>query len=113
MKRIITLVIMAAILLGSIIGASALTAQRQAAPAAEGEVSVVPTEAGDGAGPEYAAARSYTINRSNVRVYGRQEPNANTVFAYWEGAGVGVRFIGTKLTLVISCSVRNSSELPR
>ena len=112
MKRIITLVIMAAILLGSIIGASALTARQQAAPAAEGEIGVVPTEAGDGAGPEYAAARSYTINRSNVRVYGRQEPDANTVFAYWEGAGVGVRFIGTKLTLVISCSIRNSSELP-
>ena len=112
MKRIITLVIMAAILLGSIIGASALTAQRQAAPAAEGEVSVVPTEAGDGAGPEYAAARSYTINRSNVRVYGRQEPDANTVFAYWEGAGIGVRFTGTKLALVISCSIRNSNELP-
>ncbi len=112
MKRIITLVIMAAILLGSIIGASALTARQQAAPAAEGEVSVVPTEAGDGAGPEYAAARSYTINRSNVRVYGRQEPDANTVFAYWEGAGIGVRFTGTKLALVISCSIRNSNELP-
>ncbi len=112
MKRIITLVIMAAILLGSIIGASALTAQQQAAPAAEGEVNVAPTEAGDGAGPEYAAARSYTINRSNVRVYGRQEPNANTVFAYWEGAGIGVRFIGTKLTLTMTCSVSNSSQLP-
>ena len=112
MKRIITLVLMAAILLGSIIGASALTTQQQAAPAAEGEAVAVPTEAGEGVGPEYAAARSYTINRSNVRVYGRQEPNANTVFAYWEGAGVGVRFIGTKLTLAMNCSVQNSSQLP-
>ena len=114
MKRMITLVIMAAVLLGSIIGASALTTSPvSGTPAAEGETAVsVQTVDGDAAGPEYAAARSYTINRSNVRVYGRQEPDANTVFAYWEGAGIGVRFIGTKLTLTMSCSIRNSSELP-
>ena len=114
MKRMITLVIMAAVLFGSIIGASALTAAPGTSEAVFGGASVtsVPAEAGDAAGPEYAAARSYTINRSNVRVFGRQEPNANTVFAYWEGAGIGVRFIGTKLTLTMTCSVSNSSQLP-
>ena len=116
MKRIITLLIMAAVMLGGVFGANALTARdavetsAQAEAAQTGEPAV---EAGEtGSGPEYAINRSFTITRDNVRVYGRQEPNANTVFAYWEGAGVGVRFIGTKLTLTMTCSVSNSSQLP-
>ena len=115
MKRMITLLIMTAIMLTSVFGAVALTNAAETVPAAfaEGEeAAVAPVDAGEGAGPEYAAARSYTINRSNVRVYGRQEPNASTVFAYWEGAGIGVRFIGTKLTLAMSCSCTNSANLP-
>ena len=116
MKRIITLLIMAAVLLGGVFGANALAARDAAETSAQAEASQTGAsaiEAGEAdSGPEYAVNRSYTITRENVRVYGRQEPNANTVFAYWEGAGVGVRFIGTKLTLAMSCSIRNSSELP-
>ena len=122
MKKIIALLIMAAVMLGGVLGANALTAHDDAAPEVQSEAvltetSAPATEAGapadeGGETPEYAVNRSYSITRDNVRVYGRQEPNANTVFAYWEGAGIGVRFIGSKLTLTITCSVNNSSQLP-
>ncbi|MBO4583982.1 MAG: hypothetical protein J5756_02820 [Clostridia bacterium] len=118
MKKILTLVIMAAILLSSVFGAVALTAPAEPeAAAAQTESGGLPAAELSGGGetggaPEYAVSRSYTITRDNVRVYGRQEPNANTVFAYWEGAGIGVRFTGAKLTVTMTCSVNNSSQLP-
>ncbi|MBR4439699.1 MAG: hypothetical protein IKS88_03750, partial [Clostridia bacterium] len=120
MKKILTLVIMAAILLSSVFGAVALTApaEPEAAAAQTEAVETAGLTAGEtGAGeageaPVYATSVTKTITRDNVRVYGRQEPNANTVFAYWEGAGVGVRFTGAKLNLTISCSINNSSQLP-
>lgn len=115
MKKIIALLIMTVVTVCGVLGANALTlryAADESAAQSEGsapEAGETAPAAETGGAPEYAVNLTENITRDNVRVYGRQD-TGTAVIANWECAGVGIRFIGTRLSVTMKCSCSTGSE---